>query len=100
MAEGKKKRVSTSTSKAATAEEPATALVNPAPVYVGGDTLAERLMPHVKKILIGVGVLAVVVAVFFTIRYYKKSKAEKATRAVVLAITEQRRRVEAPDETT
>jgi tetratricopeptide (TPR) repeat protein len=97
MAEqGKKKSVS---KPKATAEEPAAPLVNPAPVYVGGESLADRLMPHVKKILIGVGVLAVVVSVFFTIRYYARKKAETATDAVVLAVTEQRRRVEAPPET-
>jgi hypothetical protein len=93
MAEGKKKSVS----KSKPAEEPATPLVNPAPVYVGGETLADRLMPHVKKILIGIAALAVVVAVFFGIRYYKKAKAEKATDAVVLAITEQRRTVKPVD---
>jgi hypothetical protein len=87
MAEGKKK------SGKAASDEPAG--VNPQAVYVGGESIADRILPHLKKILIGVIALAVVISAFFAYRYYQKSKAEKATDAVLTAMEEGKRDIEA-----
>ena len=53
--------------------------VPPKPVHVGGETLVDRLLPHLKKIMIGSIVLAVVLGAIFGVRAYKQSKEEQST---------------------
>ncbi len=44
----------------------------PKSVQVGGESLLDRLLPHVKKIAFGIGVVAVILSVVFAIRYFKQ----------------------------
>ncbi len=37
----------------------------PKPVHIGGESIADRILPHLKKIVIGVIVLAVILSIFF-----------------------------------
>ncbi len=53
------------------------------PVHIGGDSIVDRLLPHVKKIAAAAGALVVVIAAVFTWRWYQHSKEEKATTALV-----------------
>jgi hypothetical protein len=52
---------------------------DPKPVQVGGESLIERLIPHMKQILIGILVLAGVLTVIFTVRYIKDRGRQKET---------------------
>ena len=81
-------------------QEPDAPGVNPTPVYIGGESLADRIVPHVKKILTVVGVVAVVMSVFFLWRWWQHRKAEKATAALVIALDEAQAKVAAPDPAT
>jgi tetratricopeptide (TPR) repeat protein len=67
-------------------EEPAAPGVNPTPVYIGGESLADKIVPHVKKILVVFGVVAAVMTVFFTWRWWSHRKAEKATASLMVAL--------------
>lgn len=51
----------------------------PKPVRIGGESLADRILPHIKKIVVGVIVLAVVLSAFFGYRAYKQSQQEEET---------------------
>ena len=51
----------------------------PKPVHVGGETLVDRLLPHLKKIMIGTIVLAVALGIVFGIRAYKHSQEQQTT---------------------
>jgi tetratricopeptide (TPR) repeat protein len=44
----------------------------PKSVQVGGESLLDRLLPHVKKIAFGIGVVAVILSVVFAFRWYKQ----------------------------
>lgn len=68
----------------------------PTPVYVGGDSIADRLMPHIKQIAAGIGVLALVISAFFTWRWWQRHKAEQATEQVLAAFDDQSRKVVEP----
>src|SRR5688572_23479804 len=54
----------------ATSDQPG---FNPKPVQLGGESILDRLVPHMKKIAIALGVVAIVLTVFFTIRHFKES---------------------------
>jgi tetratricopeptide (TPR) repeat protein len=62
--------------------------VNPQAVYVGGESLADRLLPHIKKIFAAIGILGVLITAFFTWRWYSNRQAAKATSALVSALDE------------
>ena len=53
------------------------------PVHIGGDSIVDRLLPHVKKIAVSAIALVVIISVFYTWRWYQHSKEEKATTALV-----------------
>lgn len=55
-------------------------------VHIGGDSILDRLVPHIKKIAVAVGVVLVILTVVFTWRWYKHSKQEDSTRALVKAL--------------
>ena len=61
MAESKRP---SSTKKPATAAEPPVSSkaqgIDPKAVYVGGESLADRLLPHAKKIFLTLGAIAVI----------------------------------------
>ncbi|MBK9031780.1 MAG: hypothetical protein IPL61_10725 [Myxococcales bacterium] len=52
-------------------------------VHIGGDSITDRLMPHVKKIAAGAGALVVVIVVYYSYRWYKHTQEEKATTVLV-----------------
>lgn len=56
------------------------------PVNIGGDSIADRLLPHIKKIVVGAVALAVILTGFFTWRWYHRSQQAKSTARVVKAL--------------
>lgn len=54
----------------------------PKPVQLGGESLLDRLLPHIKKILIATVILAVLVTVFFGYRACSRGKEAKATEKI------------------
>jgi tetratricopeptide (TPR) repeat protein len=49
-------------------------------VHIGGESLLDRLLPHMKQIIIALAVIAVVLVVIFTIRWFKERGQIGATR--------------------
>jgi type IV secretory pathway VirB10-like protein len=68
--------------------KPATA-TTPTPVHIGGESFVERVMPHMKKILVAFLVIAAILSVVFTLRWMKERKQEAETTkiAAVLAVS-------------
>lgn len=56
------------------------------PVHIGGDSIVDRLAPHIKKIGVALLALVVVLVAFFSIRIYKQGKQEKSTARLVKAL--------------
>ena len=52
----------------------------PKPVHIGGESLLDRLVPHMKQIMIGIAVISVVLVVIFTIRWLRERSQIAATR--------------------
>jgi len=63
-----------------------TAAATPTPVHVGGETLVERITPHIKKILIGVVVIAVIVTIVLAFRWRKHANQEQQTAKLLTVI--------------
>ena len=63
----------------------------PKPVHIGGESLLDRILPHLKKIIVGIIVLAVVLTIIFTIRYFKERKQIASTDKLipVVAVADQ-----------
>ncbi len=61
-------------------KEASTPAEPPKPVHIGGESILDRLLPHIKKILIGVVVLAVVLSVIFAIMWRKDVARQKTTQ--------------------
>jgi hypothetical protein len=55
---------------------------DPKAVQVGGESFLERLLPHIKKIVVACIGIAVVLAVVFTVRYFKQKHREADTEQV------------------
>jgi tetratricopeptide (TPR) repeat protein len=51
----------------------------PKPVHIGGESFLDRLLPHLKKIIVGIIVLAVLLSVIFTVRWFRTRKQISAT---------------------
>lgn len=51
----------------------------PKPVHIGGESLLDRLLPHMKQIIIAIAVLSVVLVVIFMIRYFQERGQVAAT---------------------
>jgi hypothetical protein len=49
------------------------------PVQIGGESFLDRLLPHMKKIMIALGVIAVVLTIIFTIRWIGERGRTKET---------------------
>ncbi len=58
---------------------PATPGFNPKTVQLGGESLVDRLLPYVKQIAIGIGVVAVVLTAIFTVKYFKDRGRQQET---------------------
>ena len=68
----------------------------PKAVHVGGESLADRILPHLKKIIVSVIVIAVVLSIFFGIRAWKQSKQADATEKVAKVMQLAQRKIAAP----
>jgi hypothetical protein len=62
----------------------------PKPVHIGGESLVDRILPHIKKIVVTVIVLSVVVTVIFGIRWWRHHGQEQETEklAQVLGVAQ------------
>jgi predicted negative regulator of RcsB-dependent stress response len=56
------------------------------PVHIGGESLMDRIIPHMKKIVVIAIGGTVVLTIFFGIRWWKHRKAEKATNQLAHAL--------------
>ncbi|HEU5270264.1 MAG TPA: hypothetical protein VFU36_10100, partial [Jatrophihabitans sp.] len=52
----------------------------PKPVHIGGESLLDRLVPHMKQIIIAIAVVSAVLVVIFTIKWFKERGQVAATR--------------------
>ena len=68
-------------------------------VHVGGESLLDRLLPHVKKIGLTLLGAVLLVSLFVVYRWYQHGKAERATTQVVKALDLVDRQVFDPDPT-
>ncbi|MBA3499946.1 MAG: hypothetical protein H0T65_06225 [Deltaproteobacteria bacterium] len=68
----------------------------PKPVHIGGESLADRILPHLKKIIISVIVLAVILSIFFGIRAWKQSKQSDETEKVAKVMQLAQRKIAPP----
>jgi hypothetical protein len=66
---------------------------DPKPVQLGGESILERIIPHMKKIVIAIGIAVVILTVFFTIRYIKERGLQKETAKLVRVIEVAQREV-------
>ncbi|HET7501851.1 MAG TPA: hypothetical protein VFK02_12630 [Kofleriaceae bacterium] len=73
----------------------------PKPVHIGGESFLDRILPHLKKIIVGIVVLAVVLSVIFAIQWFRERTQIAATEKLdrVLEVAEQpvRGKDEPPD---
>lgn len=68
---------------------------DPKPVQVGGESLVERLLPHLKQIVIAILVIAGVLTVIFTVRYFKERGRQSETAKVASVIDLAQRQIQA-----
>lgn len=68
-------------------------------VHVGGESILDRLLPHVKKIALALVGAALLVTAIFTYRYVQHRKAERSTTRVVKALELAERQVFIDDPT-
>lgn len=70
---------------AATPHEP------PKPVHIGGESFLDRILPHIKKIIVGIIVIAVVLSAVFAVRWFRDRKQITATEKLdrVLAVAQE-----------
>jgi tetratricopeptide (TPR) repeat protein len=52
----------------------------PKPVHIGGESLVDRLLPHMRQIIIAIAVASVVLIVIFTIRWFRERSQIAATK--------------------
>ncbi|MDX2093450.1 MAG: hypothetical protein SFX73_36740 [Kofleriaceae bacterium] len=62
----------------------------PTPVHIGGETLADRIAPHVKKIMVAVILIAVIVTIVLAFRWRKHVGQEKQTEKLAKVLDEGR----------
>lgn len=70
----------------------------PKPVNIGGESFLDRILPHMKQIIIAVAVLAVVLVVIFTIRYFRERREISATRKLDVVLDVAREPIRGKDE--
>lgn len=63
----------------------------PKPVHIGGESFVDRVLPHLKKIFVGVIVLAVVASAISAVRWFRERKQITATEKLdrVLEVAQQ-----------
>jgi hypothetical protein len=81
--------------------KPAAATEPPKPVHIGGESLLDRLRPHIKEILVGSVVVAVVAGGIAIVGWYRDSKqiaaTDKLDRVLQIADRPVRGKDEKPD---
>jgi tetratricopeptide (TPR) repeat protein len=70
----------------------------PKPVHVGGETLLDRVLPHMKQIIIALAVISVVLVVIFTIKWIKERGQIEGTRKLDQILEVAREPIRAKDE--
>jgi hypothetical protein len=58
----------------------------PKAVHIGGESLVDRIVPHLKKIMVGAIVLAVVLTGVFAVKWWRERKREKATEGIAVVL--------------
>ena len=53
--------------------------MNPKPVHIGGESILDRILPHMKKILVAIAVTTVVLTVIFTRKWWVERGQAKDT---------------------
>ena len=66
---------------------------SPKPVHIGGESLADRILPHIKKILVMFVLAAVVISVFLVFRWRKQVGQERQTEKLAEVLSLARRPV-------
>jgi tetratricopeptide (TPR) repeat protein len=79
MAKDKDKSASEKDDKEAPKASARTPREGPKPVQIGGESMLDRLLPHIKKIIIGSILLAAAVMTFFQFQNCKQNNQERAT---------------------
>ena len=51
----------------------------PKPVHIGGESILDRILPHMKQIIVAIAVIAVVLMVIFFIRWIQERKEKSET---------------------
>src|SRR6185295_13358124 len=69
-----------------TKRDPSKPKEGPKAVQLGGESLLDRLIPHIKKILVATVILAVLVTLFFGYRACSRSKEAKSTEKVAAVL--------------
>lgn len=70
--------------------------IDPTPVYIGGETFADRIVPHLKKILGVIGIVVVIVGAYLLYGVWRDRKATQQTTALLAAIDVATKPVEPP----
>jgi tetratricopeptide (TPR) repeat protein len=83
--------------EAAPASEPR---FDPKPVQVGGESIADRLLPHLKKIVYAVIAAAVIVGAFSVVVWWRDRKESAKTNELAQVLSVQARPVHAPEPET
>jgi hypothetical protein len=60
--------------------------VAPKAVHIGGESLIDRVLPHLKKIMVGSVILAVVLTGVFAVKWWRERKREKATQGIAIVL--------------
>jgi tetratricopeptide (TPR) repeat protein len=73
----------------------------PKPVHIGGESFVDRILPHLKKIIVGMLAAGVVLTVIFVIKWFRErqqvSETEKLDRVLEVAQAPIRAKDEKPD---
>lgn len=68
-------------------------------VQIGGESFLDRVLPHMKKILVAIGVVVVILVVVFTARWIRERGHAKDTAKVANVVELSARSVRGPGET-
>lgn len=68
------------------------------PVHIGGESFADRVLPHMKKIMVAIGVIVVILVVVFTARWISERGRAKETAKLANSIAIAAQQVRAPGE--
>jgi tetratricopeptide (TPR) repeat protein len=58
----------------------------PKPVHIGGESIVDRILPHIKKIIVTIILISVVVSVIFAVRWWKHRGDEQETEKIAAVL--------------